>query len=235
MRDSIKQIAEQFIVSHFPESDIVWICGSAINGNLTTESDIDLIIIDETEPPRLECYHFLGWKIEAFIFSDTSLEFQFQIARYKGVPTIIKMCSEGLLIKDNQEAGKEFKQRAQVLYEQGPQLWNEDEINKAKYEITDFLSDFRSTEDVEESLFILNKLNELIAELVLRAEGNWVGAGKWFARSLKSYDKDLCEKLVKYTRTYMSTNDKTELISFIQLTLKNYGGELFEGYKEYYL
>jgi hypothetical protein len=41
MRDSIKRIAEKFIVSHFPESDIAWICGSASYGNLTKESDID--------------------------------------------------------------------------------------------------------------------------------------------------------------------------------------------------
>jgi hypothetical protein len=106
------------------------------------------------------------------------------------------MCSEGLFIEDKQGAGEEFKQKAKILYEQGPQLWNEDEINKAKYQITDFLSDFRSTEDFEESLFILNKLIELLAGLVLRGDGNWVGAGKWFPRNLKSYDKDLCEKLV---------------------------------------
>ena len=234
MRDSIKRIAQQFIVSHYPESDIVWVGGSAVYGNLTTESDIDLIIIDETETPRLECYHFLGWKIEAFIYTALSLEIEFQTARYRGMPTIIKMCAEGLLIEDKKGDGKEFQREARILYEQGPQLWGEDKINEARYQITDFLSDFRSSEDFEESLFILNKLINTITELILRADGNWVGEGKWVARNLKSYDEDLCDKLVKYTKTYMNTNDKTELTSFIQSTLDHYGGELFVGYKGFF-
>ncbi len=235
MRDSIKRIAQQFIASHYPESDIVLIGGSAVYGNLTTESDIDLIIIDETEAPRLECYHFLGWKIEAFIYTALSLEFEVQTARYKGMPTIIKMCAEGLLIVDKQGNGKELQREAKILYEQGPQLWDEDKINTARYQITDFLSDFRSSEDFEESLFILNKLIDLLTELILRADGNWVGEGKWAARNLKSYDKDMFDKLVKYIKTYMNKNDKTGLISFIQSTLDNYGGELFVGYKGFFL
>jgi hypothetical protein len=235
MRDSIKRIAQQFIVSHYPESDIVWVGGSAVSGNLTTESDIDLIIIDETETPRLECYHFLGWKIEAFIYTALSLELEFQMAIYKGMPTIIKMCAEGLLIEDKQGNGKEVQREAKILYEQGPQLWDEGKINEARYQITDFLSDFRSSEDFEENLFILNKLINTLTELILRADGNWVSEGKWMVRSLKSYDKDMCNKLVKYTKTYMNTNDKTELISFIQSTLDNYGGELFVGYKGFFL
>ncbi|HHY74491.1 MAG TPA: nucleotidyltransferase domain-containing protein [Bacillus bacterium] len=235
MRDSIKRIAQQFIVSHYPESDIVWIGGSAVFGNLTKESDIDIIIIDETETPRLECYHFLGWKIEAFIYTALSLEFEFQTARYRGMPTIIKMCAEGLLIEDKQGGGREFQRRAKVLYEQGPQLWDEDKINEARYQITDLLSDFRSSEDFEESFFILNKLIDTLTELILRADGNWVGVGKWVARNFKSYDKDMYDKLVEYTKTYMNTNDKTELISFIQSTLDNYGGELFVGYKGFFL
>lgn len=235
MRDSIKRIAQQFIVSHFPKSDIVWIGGSAVSGNLTSESDIDIIIIDETETPRLECYHFLGWKIEAFIFTALSLDFEFQTAKYRGMPTIIKMCAEGLLIEDKQGDGKEYQREARILYEQGPQLWDEGKINEARYQITDLLSDFRSSEDFEESLFILNKLIDTLTELILRADGNWVGVGKWMARNLKLHDKDMYNKLVKYTKTYMNTNDKTELISFIQSTLDNYGGELFVGYKGFFL
>ncbi|MCM3587340.1 nucleotidyltransferase domain-containing protein [Mesobacillus maritimus] len=235
MRDSIKRIAQQFIASHYPESDSVWVGGSAVSGNLTTESDIDLVIIDETETPRLECFHFLGWKIEAFIFTALSLEFEFQTARYVGMPTIIKMCAEGLLIKDKHGNGEEVQREAKKLYEQGPQLWDEDRINEARYQITDYLSDFRSSEDFEESLFILNKLINTLTELILRANGHWVGEGKWKVRSLKSYDKEMCDKLFKYTKTYMNTNDKTELISFIQNTLENYSGELFVGYKKFFL
>ncbi|KMY52829.1 nucleotidyltransferase [Bacillus sp. FJAT-27231] len=235
MRDSIKRIAQQFIVSHYPEADIAWIGGSAVYGNLTTESDIDLIIIDETETPRLECYHFLGWKIEAFIYTALSLEFEFQIARNTGMPTIIKMCAEGLLVEDKQGEGKKIQREAKILYEQGPQRWDEDKINEVRYQITDFLSDFRCSEEFEESLFILNMLINRLTELILRADGYWVGEGKWAARSLKSYDKDMCNKLVKYTKIYMNTNDKTELISFIQSTLDNYGGEFFVGYKGFFL
>ncbi|VEF47497.1 nucleotidyltransferase [Bacillus freudenreichii] len=235
MRDSIKRIAQQFIVSHYPKADIVLIGGSTVYGNLTTESDIDLIIIDETETPRIECYHFLGWKIEAFIYTTLSLEFEFHTARYAGMPTIIKMCADGILIEDKDGNGKELQREAKILYEQGPQLWDEDTINKARYQITDFLSDFRSSEDFEENLFILTKLINTLTELILRADGNWIGEGKWVARNLKSYDEDMCHKLAKYTKAYMNTNNKTELISFIQSILDNYGGELFVGYKEFFL
>jgi hypothetical protein len=235
VRDEIRQIAQQFIAAHYPESDAVWIGGSAVQGNLTNESDIDLVIMDEAETPRLQCYHFLGWKIEAFIFTASSLEIQFQTARYRGIPTIIKMCAEGKLIEDQHGAGREFQQAAKELYEQGPELWDEDKINEARYQITDFLSDFRSSEYFEESLYILNKLIDTLTELILRAEGNWIGEGKWLARNLRSYDKDLCEKLVYFTKEYMTSEDKTELIPFIQSILNHYGGELFAGYRGYLL
>ncbi|WP_153464274.1 nucleotidyltransferase domain-containing protein [Sediminibacillus terrae] len=234
MRESIKRIAQQFIVSHFPESDVALLGGSAVYGNVTTESDIDFIIIDETETPRLECFHFLGWKIEAFIYTAFSLELEFQTARYKGMPTILKMCAEGVLIEDKHGDGKKLQREAKELYEQGPQLWDEDRINAARYQITDYLSDFRISEDFEESLFILNKLIHTLTELVLRVDGNWFGEGKWVARNLKSYDKDLSDKLVEYTKEYVKTDDKTGLISFIQSTLDRYGGQLFAGYKGFF-
>ncbi|WP_421378055.1 nucleotidyltransferase domain-containing protein [Bacillus salacetis] len=235
MKDEIRRIAQQFIAAHYPGSDIAWIGGSAVQGNLTKESDIDLVIIDEAETPRLQCYQFHGWKIEAFIYTASSLEFQFQTARYRGIPTIIKMCAEGMLIKDKQGAGKEFQQAAKSLYEQGPERWDEESVKEARYQITDFLSDFRSSEDFAESLFILNKVIDKLAELSLRAEGKWIGEGKWFARNLKAHNKELCENLAGCTKEYMKSEDKTDITSFIESILNQYGGELFAGYKGYLL
>ncbi|MDL4842531.1 nucleotidyltransferase domain-containing protein [Aquibacillus rhizosphaerae] len=231
MRDFIKQIVEQFIVSYYPESNNVWIGGSTVYGNITKESDIDLLIIDGTKSSRLECHHFLGWKIEAFIYSPSSLEFQFQIAKYRGIPTIIKLCAEGLPLRDKLGAGKKLQEEALLLYEQGPQPWEEGKLNETRYQITDFLSDFKSSEDFGESLFILNKIINLMAELILRANGKWIGEGKWLARNLKAYDKDMYEKIIDYTKIYMKTNDKNELISLVKSILNNYGGELFCGYR----
>lgn len=234
MKDSIKRIAEQFIDTHFPEADIVWIGGSSVYNNLTTESDIDLIIIDETETSRLECHYFLDWKIEAFIFTRFNLDIEFQRAKFTGVPTIIKMCADGLCIKDQQMDGEELQREAKELYEQGPEIWDEAKINAARYQLTDFLSDFKNSEEYGESLFILNNLINTLTKLVLRANGKWIGEGKWIARELKSYDKDLYDRLIKCTQTYMNRDDKTELISFIQSILNRYGGELFAGFKEYF-
>ncbi|RIW28690.1 nucleotidyltransferase domain-containing protein [Bacillus salacetis] len=233
MRDEIKHVTQQFIEANFSESEVVWIGGSAAKGNLTKESDIDLVIIDEAETPRLQCYEFQGWKIEAFIYTALSLELQFQAARYRGIPTIIRMCADGLLIKDERGTGKEVTERAVSLFEQGPERWSEGRIGEAKYQITDHLSDFRSSEDFEESVFILNKLVSTLAEMVLKAEGKWTGEGKWFARELRSYDHELSGKLVSSSRHFMQTEDKNELISLIHSVLDQYGGELFEGHREF--
>ncbi|MEB8671696.1 nucleotidyltransferase domain-containing protein, partial [Bacillus cereus] len=103
-------------------------------------------------------------------------------------------------------------------------------IKQKRYFITDTLDDFIGATKREEELFIANLLADLVHEYVLRVNGKWLGSSKWFIRVLKRYDEQYANKFVAAFDYFYKTGEKNELIHFIEKTLEQYGGRVFEGF-----
>ncbi|GGC96565.1 hypothetical protein GCM10007216_29150 [Thalassobacillus devorans] len=236
MDKKIMAIADRFIKAHFPHAAIVFIGGSTVQGNITSESDIDLIIIDEEEfSSALECHLFEGWRIEAFVYHPSSVPIHFEAGRYKGLPTFIKMCMEGVQITGDRKEGNKIKAKAREIYEAGPSPWSQQQIDEARYAVTDLLSDFTSSTRADEEIFILHELTNKLTELVLRGNTHWLGWGKWQARSLRSYSPELSEQITHLYKAYIQTNQKEDVLRFVQQQLEEFGGEKFSGHREEHL
>ena len=78
-------------------------------------------------------------------------------------------------------------------------------------------------------MFIANLLADLVHEYVLRVNGRWLGSSKWFIRVLKRYDEQYANKFVVAFDHFYKTREN-ELIHFIEKTLEQYGGRVFEGF-----
>ncbi|WP_028784306.1 nucleotidyltransferase domain-containing protein [Thalassobacillus devorans] len=236
MNDYITRTAARFIEDYFPDALVVFIGGSIVEGNITSESDIDLVIIDNKEPSSsLECHVYEGWKIESFLYHPSSVSVHFEAAKYKGLPTLVKMCGEGKQIAGDQTEGSKIKAEAQRIYKEGPSAWTQQQIDHARYTITDLLSDFRSAANFEEEVFILQELIDCLSELILRGNQQWIGWGKWYARAIRSFDPGLARRITAALETFIIKKEKEELCKLVQEQLEPFGGEKFYGYREEHL
>ena len=100
-----KTAARDFLQQSFPYCDVAFLAGSGAREELTEHSDLDIVILDETQSSSFrQCFFCFDWKIEAFVYNRTYLLFDFEISQQEGIPTILRMCAEGIILKDNGSA-----------------------------------------------------------------------------------------------------------------------------------
>lgn len=224
--------ARKFLEQTFPDCDVAILAGSSINKEITPQSDLDIVIIYEKQPSSYrQCFFCFDWKIEAFVYNRSSLSFAFEFSRLEGIPTIPRMCAEGIILI-NDGSAKEIQDEAKESLESGPVTWTEEEKDHLRFMITDLLDDLTSPINKKEKVFVAHKLFEVISEYVLRANNYWMGHGKWMFRSLRDYDEAFCEQLIQGFQIFIMSGNIEPFTTLIDKVLELHGGKLFEGYKE---
>ncbi len=148
----------------------------------------------------------------------------------RGRPSLPQLVLEGFVLKGKVEIVERLKREANDLLMKGPDKWTEEMMKQKRYFITDALDDLIGATKREEELFIANLLADLVHEYVLRVNGQWLGNSKWFIKVLKRYDEVYAEKFVVVFDHFYKTGEKKDLIAFIEKTLEEYGGRMFEGF-----
>lgn len=231
MKYSPKVAARLFIKKHFPNACVAFLGGSAAHRNLTPNSDLDILVFDDTQFPFKQNYTGYGWTIEAFVVTRSVYHSFFDEARRSGLPSILRMCAEGETIVDTGFA-EGIRSEAQDLLSQGPCEWTWDEMNQVRYQITECLEDLSDAHLYHENLFVVNQLTELVTKFILRTNGQWIGIGKWAVRSLAEYDKQLCDEFLYALDSFYKKETVELLIPFIDRVLEPHGGRLLEGWME---
>ncbi|MDZ5610417.1 nucleotidyltransferase domain-containing protein [Bacillus pseudomycoides] len=223
--------AQNIIESQFPNCDIALLGGSVARGEETKTSDLDIVILDQKLPSCYrESFFSNGWPVEVFVHNFKTYKDFFKSDCKRGRPSLPQLVSEGIILKGTVQVVTSLKQEAEQLLNEGPEKWTEELIKQKRYFITDALDDFIGATKREEELFIANLLADLVHEFVLRVNGQWVGNSKWFIRVLRKYDSSFAEQFVESFDHFYRTGEKKKLIAFVEKTLENYGGRLFEGF-----
>lgn len=227
-----ERAAKKFLMHEFPEASTAFFAGSAANGTYTSTSDLDIVVFDNTQPmPFKKKYLKYGWVIEIFLVTGTTYRAFFNEGRRSGLPSLIRMCAEGTIIKDGGIAD-DIQKEARAVLLQGPHEWSLDEMNQYRVEITECLEDLSGSTNFPENMFIVNRLATLFLQFILRVNEQWIGVGKWAVRSLAAYDKQLCDEYMLVLDSFYKTGAVQGLISFTDLMLEPYGGRLNEGWTE---
>jgi hypothetical protein len=222
--------AELFIMTHFQYCDGALLAGSVVRGEATDTSDLDIVIFDKNlKTAYRESVFEFGWNIEVFVHNLTSYKDFFKSDCERARPSLPKMVSEGVVLKDTGIIGP-IKLEAKELLDKGPEQWATETIRIKRYFITDALDDFIGSTMRAEEIFIANTLVELVSEFVLRTNRQWIGTSKWVIRSLKNYDKKFAERFVEAFDTFYKTGDKNMIIVMVDDILQPYGGRLFQGF-----
>ncbi|PEP60285.1 nucleotidyltransferase domain-containing protein [Bacillus pseudomycoides] len=223
--------AQKIIESQFPHCDVALLGGSIARGEATKTSDLDIVIFDESlSNCYRESFFSNGWPVEVFVHNFKTYKEFFKSDCERGRPSLPQLVAEGIVLQGEKKIVTNLKQEAQQLLDKGPEKWTEELIRQKRYFITDALDDFIGATKREEELFIANLLADLVHEFVLRVNGQWVGNSKWFIRMLRKYDELFAEQFVEAFDHFYITGEKKKLIAFVENTLENYGGRLFEGF-----
>jgi hypothetical protein len=222
--------AELFTLNHFPDCHGALLAGSVVRGEATETSDLDIVIFDKNlNSAYRESVIEFGWNIEVFLHNLTSYKDFFKSDCERARPSLPRMVSEGIVLKDS-EMMEHIKQEAIDLLEKGPEEWSAETIRIKRYFITDALEDFIGCTDRAEEIFIANTLAELVSEFVLRTNRQWIGASKWIIRSLKNYDEKFAECFVDAFDIFYKNGDKNKVIVMVDDILVPFGGRLFQGF-----
>ncbi|UYX55204.1 nucleotidyltransferase domain-containing protein [Bacillus thuringiensis] len=225
------EAAQNIITSQFPNCDVALLGGSVARGEATKTSDLDIVIFDQSlSSCYRESFYSNGWPVEVFVHNFETYRTFFKMDCDRGRPSLPQLVLEGFVLIGKVEIVERLKREANDLLMKGPDKWTEETMKQKRYFITDALDDFIGATKREEELFIANLLADLVHEYILRVNGQWLGNSKWFIRVLKRYDEVYAERFVMVFDHFYKTGEKKELIAFIEKTLEEYGGRMFEGF-----
>ncbi|WP_248924503.1 nucleotidyltransferase domain-containing protein [Paenibacillus hamazuiensis] len=225
------QAARLIVRDHFPACTIAILSGSIVK-HPTSTSDLDLVIFDESIDTFFrKSFTAYGWPVEAVILQRSSYRFYFDEAIYGGIPSLLNMCAEGIVLLDDGGASDIIREAREDLA-RGPSPLDPAESVRLRYQITETLADFIGSVKEEENTFAVSRLMLLLSEFILRANRRWLGEAKWMSRCLAEFDANVRDELVQAVEVYYKDGRREPLASFAQAQLELYGGAVFDGYEE---
>lgn len=225
------EAAKHFVDNYFPNCQGALLAGSVVRGEATDTSDLDIVIFDDTilSSYRQSLIDF-DWAIEVFVHNITSYKHFFDNDYKRARPSLPRMVSEGVIIKDNGIIEK-IKNEANDILRAGPEKWSLEIIEMKRYFISDVLEDFIGSTNRPEDLIIANMLMDLLQEFVLRSNGSWVGSSKWVIRELQTFNPDFTNCFIHAFDDFYRNGDKLKIIKIADEILEPFGGRLFEGFR----
>lgn len=224
------EAARKFTAKYFPDCEAALLAGSAVRGEATTTSDLDIVVFDSNAPASYrESLIAFDWPVEVFVHNLTSYQAFFRSDAERARPSLPRMVAEGIVLQDSGVV-EAIKREAQDLLAGGPAEWPASTIRTKRYFLTDTLDDFIGCADRAEGIFIAGTLAELLAEFELRTQGHWIGASKWILRSLKQYDRDFAGRFVAAFEDFYRNGNKQSIIELADDVMEPHGGRLFEGF-----
>lgn len=223
--------AKKYIDDYFSDCLVAFLAGSVVRGEATKTSDLDIVVISPNiESAYRESLYEYGWPIEVFAYNKESYKIFFKMDIEDRVPSLPRMCSEGITLKDTQDLAKVIKDEADKLLSKGVGAFTTQELQNQRYLITDRLDDLIGAEKRDQEIFLVNELTEVITNFILVNSGRWKSQGKWIPKSLKSLDAELYQKLMTSLERFYKNDSKKEFLEFVENQLARFGGRLFTGY-----
>ncbi|MDG5789240.1 nucleotidyltransferase domain-containing protein [Evansella sp. AB-P1] len=233
MRISGQEAARKFVSEHHEKADIVLLAGSAAKGQETETSDLDMVIINDSEEPAYrESYLLYDWKIETFVHSPNSVLNQYETDKQTGRPILANMIAEGIVLKDKRGKAPTMKNNAKAFLDKGPAPLTESFIQASRYFMFDLLEDFQDAKNRQEALISLNTITIQFIDFMLRVNDQWSGRGKGLSRALKKFDEKLYHQFFTAIDDFYKNGNKQPVIQFVHDFYEPLGGQLFHGFRQ---
>lgn len=225
----------QLITTRYSDAKTVFWGGSIANGDGTSASDLDLVIVFETIPqPYREAFIYDGWPIDAFVNDYNSLNYFFEESRTgNGIAGLLSMIIQGREITPHNNFSQQIKGLAQSVYHAGPISLTTEQINKERFFITDILHDTTCPASHAEQVASGARLYEKLAQFYLRSNKKWSASGKSIVRRLTDENAPLAQEYVSAFNNVFTSGNTIELEQVTGAILAPHGGLLWDGFLLY--
>lgn len=223
----------KLIQERYPEAKAVFWAGSVSQGNGTSASDLDLIIVFETIPfAYREAFIYDGWPIDAFIHDLNTLHYFFEESRTgNGISGLSYMILNGKLVTEANHFSENIEILAQQSLNNGPVSWDKQQIDKERFLITDVLDDIKHPANRDEQIASAAWLLEALGQFYFRAQNKWCASGKSIIRYLKNDNPPLATEFTMAFDSLFKASDSVLLELLVQKILAPYGGLLWDGFR----
>ena len=224
---------QKLIKERYPDAKAIFWAGSIAANQGTSASDLDLVIVfEEVSHAYREAFICDGWPIDAFIHDlDTLRYFCGKLEASDGKPALINMILQGQEILAQNSVSIEAKVIAAEALANGPDAWNQAQIDKERFLITDILDDIKSPKNKEEQIISAVHLFEPLLQFYFRAATKWTASGKSLIRLLKAENPELAEEWTTAFEILIQTADSKAVETVVTKILEPYGGYLWDGFR----
>lgn len=185
--DDLERRARSFIRSRFPQAQAAFLGGSAVSGEATATSDLDVLVMlpaahDDTA--FVETSRYDGQLVEVFVYGPSNLEWWLEKGRGEFRPVLDRLIGLGISIVPG-EAADALVVASRESLEAGPSP-SAFQLDARRYSLSALLDDLDDSEDIAEQAAVVATMWRESAELALLAHRRWIGTGKWLIRELRA-------------------------------------------------
>jgi len=229
------EAAAGLVRQRFPDALAAFLGGSVLTDARTPLSDLDVVVIrPDGRPAFRETVRHHGWLAELFVSTPTVYDeiLSREVAAHRS--PLLHMVGGGVVLVDADGTGARLHAAAARMLAVGPPRPSTEELEDARYALTDLLDDLVGAADGGEVAAIATRVYAETSRLALMLTGSWLGTGKWLARRLREADPDGYLALNAALRAAIAGADATPLRRVAEEVLGRAGGRLMEGYHRDY-
>ncbi|WP_425251780.1 nucleotidyltransferase domain-containing protein [Janthinobacterium sp. NFX145] len=232
--DDIRAIAARLVRQRYPTAVAAIIGGSFATGRQTPSSDIDLLLLfDHVDCAWRDTLVAEGRTVELFAHDvATFTYFCKEIDAPGGRVPLAMMVLEGENIAAPGPQHAQLLALAQAFAAAGPPVLDADNLLRRRYAITTAVEDLVDSRHPGEALAVACQLYAALADLHLRAAGQWIGEGKHLFRRLQAFDAAIADQLDGALRLVASDLPAGQhaFEQVVAAVLAPVGGPLLEGF-----
>lgn len=224
---------QKLIKERYMQAKAIFWAGSVSEGRGTSASDLDLVIVfEEVANAYREAFIYDGWPIDAFIHDLDTLRYFFEESRTgNGISGLCYMILNGREVTNPGVFSENVKTLAQEFLNAGPAIWDQEQINKERFLITDVLDDIKYPTGRDEQIASAAWLLEALGQFYFRSQNKWCASGKSIIRYLKSDNPDLALEFMQAFEALFQTGNSAALELLVKKILDPYGGLFWNGFR----
>ena len=195
--EEIRARAMRLVQERYRGAVAAVIGGSFATGRQTASSDIDLLLLfDHVDAAWRNTIVYEGQTVELFAHDLATFRyFCEEIDAPRGTVPLAMMAIEGENILAASAQHAELLALAQATHAAGPPPLDPSNLRQRRYAITNALEDLVDSRHPGEAMAVACGLYGMLADLHLRAAGQWSGGGKHLFRRLHAHDAAIALQL----------------------------------------
>lgn len=224
---------QKLIKERYVQAKAIFWAGSVSVNQGTSASDLDLVIIfEKVAHAYREAFIYDGWPIDAFIHDLDTLRYFFEESRTgNGISGLCYMILNGREVTNPSAFSKNVKTLAQEVLNTGPAIWDQEQINKERFLITDVLDDIKYPTGRDEQIASASWLLEALGQFYFRSQNKWCASGKSIISYLKSDNPDLALEFMQAFEDLFQRGHPSALELLVKKILEPYGGLFWNGFR----